>query len=36
LEQRERTMVLLDCGSGLRRGELIGLQWTDIDLISVV
>ena len=31
LEQRERTMVLLDCGSGLRRGELIGLQWTDID-----
>ncbi|HEY6770452.1 MAG TPA: hypothetical protein VI386_37390 [Candidatus Sulfotelmatobacter sp.] len=31
LEQRERTMVLLDCGSGLRRGELIGLQWADID-----
>jgi integrase len=31
LEQRERTMVLLDCGSGLRRGELIGLQWSDID-----
>ena len=26
LEQRERTMVLLDCGSGLRRGELIGLN----------
>jgi len=32
LQQRERTMVLLDCGSGLRRGELIGLQWTDIDV----
>ena len=31
LGQRERTMVLLDCGSGLRRGELIGLQWADID-----
>jgi integrase len=31
LQQRERTMVLLDCGSGLRRGELIGLKWNDID-----
>ena len=31
LQQRERTMVLLDCGSGLRCGELIGLQWWDID-----
>lgn len=31
LAQRERTMVLLDCGSGLRRGELIGLQWVDVD-----
>jgi integrase len=31
LAQRERTMVLLDCGSGLRRGELIGLKWSDID-----
>jgi len=31
LEQRERTMALLDCGSGLRRGELIGLKWSDID-----
>lgn len=31
LKQRERTMVLLDCGSGLRRGELIGLKWNDID-----
>ena len=24
-------MVLLDCGSGLRCGELIGLQWRDFD-----
>jgi len=25
-------MVLLDCGSGLRRGELIGIKWSDIDI----
>ena len=31
LQQRERTLVLLDCGSGLRCGELIGLQWGDFD-----
>ncbi|MGH9545153.1 MAG: tyrosine-type recombinase/integrase, partial [Terriglobales bacterium] len=29
-----RTMVLLDCGSGLRRGELIGLKWSDIDFVK--
>ncbi len=34
LKQRERTMVLLDCGSGLRRGELIGLKWSDIDFVK--
>jgi integrase len=33
LRQRERTMVLLDCGSGLRCGELIGLQWRDLDFV---
>jgi integrase len=31
LRQRERTMILLDCGSGLRRGELIGLKWFDMN-----
>ena len=28
---RERAMVLLDMPSGLRRGELAGLQWGDFD-----
>ncbi len=31
LGQRERTMVAVDCASGIRRGELIGLKWADID-----
>ena len=28
---RERVMVFLDIGTGLRRGELAGLKWQDID-----
>jgi integrase len=28
---RERVMVFLDFGTGLRRGELAGLKWQDID-----
>jgi integrase len=30
LSQRERVMMLLDFGTGLRRGELSGLKWEDI------
>lgn len=31
LQHRERLMVLLDFGTGLRRGELSGLKWSDIN-----
>jgi integrase len=31
LPRRERLMVFLDFGTGLRRGELSGLKWADID-----
>jgi len=31
LPPRERTMVLLDVGTGLRQSELFGLKWQDID-----
>jgi integrase len=31
LEVRERTLVLLDAGTGLRVGELLALRWQDVD-----
>ncbi len=31
LKPRERVMVLIDFGTGLRRGELSGVKWEDID-----
>src|SRR5260370_19600014 len=30
MKQRERVMMLLDFGTGLRRGELSGVRWEDI------
>jgi integrase len=34
LKQRERTMVLFDFAGGLRRGELTGSKWGDIDFVQ--
>jgi integrase len=31
LSLRERTLVVLDATTGLRRSELIGLKWSDVD-----
>jgi len=31
LSLRERTLVVLDAATGLRRSELIGLKWSDVD-----
>jgi integrase len=31
LELRERTLVLLDVQTGMRRGEVLALRWNDID-----
>ena len=34
LSPRERTLVLLAAGTGLRMGELFGLKWKDIDFVG--
>jgi len=31
LQLRERVLLFLDMTTGLRRGELAGLKWQDID-----
>jgi integrase len=36
LKQRERTMVLFDFAGGLRRGELTGSKWGDIDFVQKI
>jgi integrase len=36
LQQRERTMVLFDFAGGLRRCELMGSKWEDIDFLQKV
>ena len=35
LQEPCRTAVLLDCASGLRVGELLGLKWEDVDFESL-
>jgi integrase len=32
---RELVLIFLDMVTGLRRGELAGLKWTDIDLLNL-
>ena len=32
---RERVLIFLDMVTGLRRGELAGLKWEDIDLLNL-
>ena len=32
---RERVLIFLDMVTGLRRGELAGLKWTDIDFLNL-
>lgn len=34
LELRERTMIVCDALTGMRRSELMGLQWSDLDFLE--
>jgi len=34
LELRERAMIVCDALTGMRRSELMGLQWHDLDFIG--
>ena len=36
LQLRERVLLLLDMSTGLRRGELTGIKWCDIDFESLL
>jgi integrase len=36
LEMRERVLLFLDMATGLRRGELTGIQWGDIDFENLL
>lgn len=35
LREREKTLVLLDAATGIRRGELLALKWEDVDFESL-
>jgi len=35
LALRERAMIVCDALTGIRRSELMGLQWSDLDLIEL-
>ena len=34
LALRERAMIICDALTGIRRGELMGLQWQDVDFLG--
>ena len=36
LQLRERVLLFLDMATGLRRGELTGIQWGDIDFANLL
>jgi integrase len=36
LQLRERVLLFLDMATGLRRGELTGIKWGDIDFANLL